>query len=234
MEPEPFCNENQDLLTLNLSANNLQGESPVLKDGGFVDVNFKVFDVSHNGIEGAMPSVTSDSRGMEVFSMSLNKLMGNIAGGGGLIAFNVRIVQLSGNQLVGYFPDLCLIFPKLEVLEVSDNLFDVGVPPKLYKCKNLTHYLGARNLYEGNIPSELGLVSNLKEFDVSGNTLMEGVIPTELGMLSNLEFLGMAETGLVGQIPTPLCSGNDTHKPLQVSADCSKIKCCSELPYAIP
>ena len=52
----------------------------------------------------------------------------------------------------------------------------------------------------GEIPSELGSLSNLKRLELSGNDL-SGEIPSELGSLSNLEVLGLDFNQLTGCIP---------------------------------
>ena len=57
----------------------------------------------------------------------------------------------------------------------------------------------------GEIPAELGNLSNLETLNLSGNQLA-GDIPTELGSLSNLETLVLSDNQLTGEIPTELVS----------------------------
>ena len=59
------------------------------------------------------------------------------------------------------------------------------------------------NQLTGDIPAELGNLSNLHELSLSGNQLA-GDIPTELGNLSNLQGLYLSGNQLTGEIPTEL------------------------------
>ena len=56
------------------------------------------------------------------------------------------------------------------------------------------------NGLKGEIPTELGNLSNLEYLDMFTNQLM-GEIPAELGNLSNLEYLDLNDNQLTGKIP---------------------------------
>ena len=61
------------------------------------------------------------------------------------------------------------------------------------------------NALSGEIPPELGSLSNLTALSLSVNEL-SGEIPPELGSLSNLTALGLHENALSGEIPAELGS----------------------------
>ena len=63
---------------------------------------------------------------------------------------------------------------------------------------NLCH-----NILTGEIPPELGLLSNLTELNLYTNNLI-GEIPPELGQLKNLTLLCLCENDLIGKIPPKL------------------------------
>ena len=62
----------------------------------------------------------------------------------------------------------------------------------------------------GEIPTELGNLSNLETLDLGGNQLT-GEIPTELGSLSNLQGLYLYYNELTGDIPAELGSLSNLH-----------------------
>ena len=65
-------------------------------------------------------------------------------------------------------------------------------------------HLHANDL-SGEIPEELGSLSNLRELYLNGNAL-NGEIPEELGSLSNLETLSLRDNELSGEIPAEMGS----------------------------
>ena len=69
----------------------------------------------------------------------------------------------------------------------------------------VTGLLLSTNWLGGEIPPELGSLSNLEALDLSGNHLT-GEIPPELGSLSNLQVLALFENQLSGGIPPELGS----------------------------
>ena len=60
-----------------------------------------------------------------------------------------------------------------------------------------------KNILSGEIPAELGTLSNLTDLRLDGNNL-SGEIPAELGTLSNLETLTLDLNALSGEIPAEL------------------------------
>ena len=77
------------------------------------------------------------------------------------------------------------------------------IPPELGRLSNLTDLYLDNNQLTGEIPSELGGLSNLKFLYLYNNRLT-GEIPSELGGLSNLEVLDLDNNQLTGEIPPEL------------------------------
>ena len=77
------------------------------------------------------------------------------------------------------------------------------IPPELGGLSNLTVLVLSSNQLTGEIPPELGGLSNLTHLYLYGNPLT-GEIPPELGDLSNLEQLWLTANQLSGEIPPEL------------------------------
>ena len=77
------------------------------------------------------------------------------------------------------------------------------IPPELGRLSNLTSLAFSRNRLTGEIPPELGRLSNLTGLFLWGNQLT-GEIPPELGGLANLRRLFLNDNRLTGEIPPEL------------------------------
>ena len=73
----------------------------------------------------------------------------------------------------------------------------------------VTRLVLSENSLSGNLPSELGNLTNLEDLSLRGNHQLSGSIPTELGNLTNLRVLSLGYNQLSGSIPTEL--GNLTN-----------------------
>ena len=91
------------------------------------------------------------------------------------------------------------------VLVLNGNELSGEIPAELGSLSNLLGlYLGGNDL-SGEIPAELGSLSNLLGLGLSENDL-SGEIPPELGSLSNLIELTLSRNQLSGEIPPELGS----------------------------
>jgi len=77
------------------------------------------------------------------------------------------------------------------------------IPPELGELSNLERLYLKNNELTGEIPSELGKLRNLKYLDLRSNELT-GEIPPELGDLKDLERLYLQSNELTGEIPSEL------------------------------
>jgi hypothetical protein len=75
----------------------------------------------------------------------------------------------------------------------------------------------------GSLPSELGLV--LEKLDAFNNHMVTGTIPSEMGLLTNLRFLNIVGTAITGTVPDELCERNKTGA-LEIRANCTLVECC--------
>ena len=135
------------------------------------------------------------------------------------LAFIHTIVEgpsFSYRLLNGSIPPEMGNFPRLTVLDLSDNELSSSIPPEL---GNLTSLLGldlSNNDLTGSLPPELGDITDsgirvngawiktgLVALNLSNNYLF-GSIPPELGNLTGLQWLILSNNELSGSIPPEL------------------------------
>jgi hypothetical protein len=102
----------------------------------------------------------------------------------------------------------CFVNYSTEYLGLGENGWDVGgtglkgvIPTELGLMSNLKWLFLNTNQFTSTIPTELGLLSNLELLGF-GSNFLNGTIPTELGLLSNLEYMSLNRNRLTGTIPT--------------------------------
>ena len=88
-------------------------------------------------------------------------------------------------------------------LELTENNLNGEIPPELGSLSNLQSLELGDNKLSGKIPPELGSLSNLQMLYLWGNEL-SGDIPPELGFLLNLQSLYLSGNLLRGAIPSEL------------------------------
>ena len=93
------------------------------------------------------------------------------------------------------------------MLDLSDNRLDGEIPSELGRLTDLVTLDLNRNQLIGKIPAGLGELGNLKNLTLVGN-LLSGDIPIEIGALPSLERLYLAGNRLYGCIPDALRNVN--------------------------
>ena len=90
-------------------------------------------------------------------------------------------------------------------LDLRENQLTGEIPAELGSLSNLEWVYLHGNQLRGTIPPDLGSLTNLELLDLIGNQL-SGEIPPELGSLSNLRSLYLDGNELTGEIPPELGS----------------------------
>ena len=94
---------------------------------------------------------------------------------------------------------------RVTTLDLYSNELSGEIPSELGSLSNLVTLVLFDNGLSGEIPAELGSLSNLRILELNSNEL-SGEIPAELGSLSNLRILNLNSNDLSGEIPAWLGS----------------------------
>ena len=194
---------------LDLSDNKLTGEVPERAFARFVEL--RLFNVSHNGLEGALPASMCALPKLEAFSASRNRFStglgqaaATLAGPAFGLGSEIRLFDVSHNALSEPPPPLPRHADKLAIWDVSGNPLvgafgdDFALPPTLKvfaaSCSEKTL---AGSLPESFFPPH----SQLRRVDVSGCGL-SGALPDSLATLAHAREVNVSGNAFVGPIPS--------------------------------
>ena len=196
----PVCDEDNNLLKLNLAENNLQGTMPIILD--FIPT-LRVFNVGDNLVEGSLSS-SSKLPELEVEVFSNDSFSGQTGSNGEFYAFKARVLKSDGNLFAGDGYDMLFeLMTELEINHGDNNKFGGGIPTTLGSPTNLREHTVGANLVTGAIPTYLGTLKALEKLDLSDNIAITGTTPSELEMLTTLKFLDTSGTSITGAVQHP-------------------------------
>ncbi|CAB9520932.1 LRR receptor-like serine threonine-protein kinase [Seminavis robusta] len=230
-DKDAICDEEGNLLGLDLMRNNLVGILPQelgllsklhtlqlrhnQMEGNLLPIfNLKSLmrvHVNENEFTGTLPTeIATLSSTLLHFSILENNIHGTIPSE--LLQLSkLTLLKLSRNRLTGTIPsDICQFMPNLEEFRLERNNFQGLLPPSLSVCTNLKFLEVTDNQLTGSVPARLGDLTNLYKLVLAENQFV-GNIPSELGMLRQVEFLWFYNNPqLTGTIPLELESLNTT------------------------
>lgn len=209
------------LTDLDLSGNNLSGPVSMI-----MSTNLKMLNLSANGLTGELPLLTGSCA---VLDLSNNKLTGNLTGvlhwgnieyldlSNNLLAgpipeatpqfLRLSHLNLSHNSLTSPLPKVIMQYPKLRVLDLSFNQLDEPFLNDLLKLATFEELHLGNNLFSGAVQFSPSSESNLHVLDLSHNRL-GGYFPNQFGSLAGLQVLNLAGNNLSGSLPTSMADMN--------------------------
>ena len=145
--------------------------------------NLMVVTLANNSLTGLIPNAIFNSSNIEIISLYLNQLSGNLPLGIGHWLPNLKVLYLWGNSLKGIIPNSISNASKLTELELGANYF------------------------YGSIPNTLGNLRHLEKLNLVNNYLTRESSTLELRFLSsltncvNLTSIVVADNPLNGTLP---------------------------------
>ncbi|KAI0492155.1 hypothetical protein KFK09_026421 [Dendrobium nobile] len=114
---------------------------------------------------------------------------------------SLQLLNLSSSNISGLIPHSLSSLSSLRILDLSSNSFTGFIPYSLCNLSSVQILFLHDNLLTGSVPFQFGSLVSLQQFRIGGNPFINGQIPPQLGLLTNLTTFGAAATGLSGPIP---------------------------------
>lgn len=189
----------KSLSSLNLSGNNFR-QFPVGFWKLITSGQLKYLNISRNKFQGKIPDLLT-SHASVVLDLSFNKFTGQLP----LISCNVTALDVSYNAMSGNISHfLCYRqnqLMKLEVLNLSNNLFSGEIPDCWENWKSMVAIKFCNNNFSGHIPNSMGNLDSLQSLHLRNNNL-SGELPSSLRNCTKLLTIDFGGNKLSGEIPS--------------------------------
>ncbi|XVF82910.1 hypothetical protein PTKIN_Ptkin16aG0089000 [Pterospermum kingtungense] len=164
-----------------------------------------------NNLSGKIPDSISNASNLRILELEKNSFFGLIPNTLGNLRF-LEILRLWSNHLTTKTStdDWSFLYSLascryLHVLDLSYNPLDGILPTSISNLSTSLQYLYLNGCnIKGNIPMEMGTLSNMVDLDLSFNEL-SGSIPATIGRIKNLQGLYLSNNKLEGPIPPEIC-----------------------------
>ncbi|MED6194095.1 hypothetical protein PIB30_025342 [Stylosanthes scabra] len=195
----------EKLKHLFLSSNNFQGIIPnALRNM----TSIEILDISQNTFS-SVPSWFVELKTLVYLGLSNNNLTYMECSISSILKnmCHLKMLNLAENRLrkesIGNNDLSNCIRHDLEVVYLSNNLFNGTIPQNIGQLVNLRDLDASNNYLKGTIPQNIGQLVNLGDLDLSNNNLT-GTIPMYLDQLVNITSLDFSNNLLNGSIPEGL------------------------------
>lgn len=166
----------------------------------------RTLSLSDNNMEGTVTNDLTKLTNLEQLVLSTNPhLQGEVFSM--LSTFTkAKQIVISVTSFGGTLPSRLGKLTDLQEFYGSNSKFVGSIPPSIGQCSMLETFFmrgSATFGFSGSIPSEIGLLSNLKFLDVSENLNLNSTLPTQIGLMTNLQDIAAYGNDLLhGTIPT--------------------------------
>jgi hypothetical protein len=152
------------------------------------------------GLVGPLPESLADLSHLNSLVFASNELTGPLPDTIGNLK-NLTSINVDSNQLTGAVPVSLLQLPRLVNLSIGVNHFDT-LPDEIY-MPSIQLFFAITNRFHGDLPVSIVNCTTLRQLDFFGN-LYDGTIPSEYGLMTQLISLGLDQCKLRGPIPHQL------------------------------
>ncbi|KAK2647939.1 hypothetical protein Ddye_015428 [Dipteronia dyeriana] len=221
--PQCLGNFSYSLSMINLQNNKFRGSIPqTFMDG----TKLRMIDLSNNMLEGKIPRSLANCTMLEFLDLGNNKINDTFPSWIGNLP-NLVVFNLQSNKLYGAIeePKSDFEFPKLQIIDLSNNRFTGKLPSKYFECWNAMKVVDASQLaYMMKSTSDYGvydyslrminkgieieyvMISNMLVSIYLSNNRFEGEIPSSISILQGLRYLNLSNNRLIGSIPPSLAN----------------------------
>ncbi|KAF3323243.1 putative LRR receptor-like serine/threonine-protein kinase [Carex littledalei] len=183
-----------NLETLDMSFNRLEGN--IYATFPEICANLVMLNISNNNFTGSIEGRFDECNKLSYVDLSINKFTGEIWHG-----FNrLKEFYLSENNLTGEIKqDIFQANCTLQLLDISGNEFYGTFPNSIANCSKLKLLSLFGNQFSGPIPSGVGAISGLQKLFFGSNTF-DRDIPKELLNCTKLILLDLSNNNFGGEI----------------------------------
>ncbi|TYI30443.1 hypothetical protein ES332_A05G388000v1 [Gossypium tomentosum] len=185
-------------------------------------VKLQTLTLDGNYFNDTIPDTLDSLSNLSVLSLRGNHLKGQFPSSICRIS-SLTDIALCHNKLSGELPDFSSL-TRLRVLDVRENQFDSQLP---VMPRGLVTALLGKNLFSGEIPAQVGILTHLQHLDLSFNHL-SGTPPFALFDLPNISYLNLASNMLSGSLPEQITCGSKLG-----FVDISSNKLVGKLPFCL-
>jgi len=162
---------------------------------------YKSLVLSTNLLQGSIPAEVALLSSLENLNLAGNRITGSLPEQFSTELTELRTFNVFHNKMTGSIP--VGNFTKLFEMQVHSNSFSSSIPTEIGLMTNLKTLDWSMNQLTGVIPSSIGQLARLENLRLDWN-LLSGIIPTELGMCNELRNLVLSDNSLVGPLPGQL------------------------------
>jgi len=222
------CNYQNDVMKIDMVANNLQGSIPseirYLTELQFLNlsnneinctipssigslVNLKEINMRSNYIYGTLPFelfTMSKLQGIILDENFLNGSFPEISSNYQNFTSSLMLLSLTNNHLSGFIPSYLHLFQSLKILLLNNNRLNGSIHSSIGKLSQLLTLSLESNTLTGTIPLELCDLNLLRSIHFNDNTEMYGPVPSCIENAISLEGLDLDFCSFDGTIPPTL------------------------------